>query len=100
MTIIDSQVLSIPAAEKLLLRMENKPDGENPFWPIHRLQAIVDRAKQDRDLLLWFLHAIVHMVEHQNVPATHVSSVRRRPVEEGTWPPGHPGLAGFQEGCA
>ena len=72
-TIIDSQVLSIPAAEKLLLRMECKGDRGNPFWPIHRLQAIVDRAKQDRDLLLWFLHAIVHMVEYQNVPATDVS---------------------------
>ena len=66
-----SRVLSIPAAERLLLRMDNKPKAENPFNSVHKLQVILNRAHRDQDLLLWLLHAIAHMVERLNIPAGH-----------------------------
>ena len=49
----------------------------------------MNRAKRDRDLLLWFLHAIVHMVEHQDVPAAHV--ILSDEFLSGNKTRGHPG---------
>ena len=66
---VHSRVLTMPAAEMLLLRLDGLPKARNPFSSIQRgLQCVIFRAQKDNDLLLWFLHGIAHMVEHLGVP--------------------------------
>ena len=94
---LHSRVLSLPAAEKLLLRMDAKPKAENPFNSVNRLQVILNKAHRDTSLLLWFLQAIVHMVERQKVPADHASlTICGLSGKNGAGPQGHLRRAGFK----
>ena len=49
---LHNRILSIPAAETLLLKMDGKPKAENPFNSVHRLQVILNKAHKDTSLLL------------------------------------------------
>ena len=64
---VHSRVLTLPAAERLLLRMDGLPKAQNPFGSLQRLQCIVSKAQMDHKLLVWFLYGIAHMVEHLKV---------------------------------
>ena len=64
---VHSRVLTLPDAERLLLRMDGLPKAKNPFSSLQRLQTIVSKAQTDQQLLVWFLYGIAHMVEHLKV---------------------------------
>ena len=88
---LHNRVLSNPAAERLLLVMDGRPKTANPFNSVNKLQLILNRAHKDEQLLLWFLHAIAHMVLHLNVPADHtdltihgLTGKNREPGSKGT----------------
>jgi len=60
---VHARLLSIPAAEKLLLDLDSSlPREGNPFNAVHRLQAIVSKCGNSRENTLWVLQHIRHMV--------------------------------------
>jgi hypothetical protein len=72
---IHSRLLSIPAAETLLLDMDSAlPRDCNPFNSVHRLQAIISKcgnsSTSSRDNTLWVLRHIRHMILDLNADPT------------------------------
>jgi hypothetical protein len=72
---IHNRLLSIPAAEALLLDMDSAlPRDSNPFNSVHRLQAIISKCgnspTSSRDNTLWVLRHIRHMVLDLNMDPT------------------------------
>ena len=59
---IHGWVLGIPAAERLLLDMDNLPRTEHPFNSVQRLQAIVSNCGNNKEHITWVLEHIRHMV--------------------------------------
>jgi len=59
---IHARLLSIPAAEQLLLTMDSElSKGNNPFNSVHRLQAIVSKCG-NKENIMWVLSHMAHMV--------------------------------------
>ena len=64
---VHSRVVASRAAEWLLLRLDGLPKARNPFSSIQCLQCVVSKAQTDKNLLLWFLDGIVHMIARLGV---------------------------------
>ena len=65
---VHNRVLSIPAAEKLLLEMDSREN--NPFNSGHKLQVILNKCWNSKENLLWVLHHIRHMVLNLDTSAS------------------------------
>ncbi|MFM7987014.1 MAG: hypothetical protein ACKPKO_47640, partial [Candidatus Fonsibacter sp.] len=59
---IDGRAIGIPAAERLLLDMDNLARTENPFNSVQRLQAIVSKGGDNKEHITWTIEHIRHMV--------------------------------------